>query len=87
MDVLNHFDSESSSDSNRNVRKDHVLVEDSNCRNESDQVSSSTQTICINSSTHSGNSSVSLLSILKASDMSELSHKQITSESDFNALE
>ena len=36
MDILNHLDSESSSDSDGSAMKDHALVEDG--RNESDQV-------------------------------------------------
>jgi len=61
MDILNHLDSESSSDSDGNEMEDHVLVENGDhSRNESEQVTmSSTQTIYIesNSSTCSGNSS------------------------------
>jgi len=60
MDILNHFGSESSVDSDDNGMEDHVLVEYGDySRNESDQVTtSSTQTIYIksDSSTHSGNS-------------------------------
>jgi len=79
MDILNHLDYESSSDSNGNAMEYHVLVADGSARsrNESDQVTaSSTQTLEYDSSTCSGNSSVSLLSVLKAPDMSELSRKQ-----------
>jgi len=58
MDILNHFDSESSGDSDGNDMEDHILVEDGDHGNESKQVTtSSTQTIYVesDSSTRSGN--------------------------------
>jgi len=61
MEILNHFNSESSADSDSNEMEDHILVEyGDHSRNESDQVTTrSTQTIYIesDSSTHCGNSS------------------------------
>ena len=76
MNVLNQLDPESSSDSDGNPMEDIVAIEDGDhSEHESDGVTD--QGIIIESdSTHSGNSSVSLLSVLKAPDMSELSRKR-----------
>ena len=80
MNVLNQLDSESSSDSDGNAMEDRVAVEDGgHSENESDQVTNiSSQAVSIesDSSMRSGNSSVSLLSVLKAPNMSELSRKR-----------
>ena len=76
MNVLNQLDPESSSDSDGNPMEDIVAIEDGDhSKHESDGVTD--QGISIESdSTYSGNSSVSLLSVLKAPDMSELSRKR-----------
>ena len=76
INVLNQLDPESSSDSNGNPMEDIVAIEDSDhSEHESDGVTD--QGISIESdSTRTGNSSVFLLSVLKAPDMSELSRKQ-----------
>ena len=80
MNVLNQLDSESSSDSDGNAMEDRVAVEDGgHSENKSDQVTNiSSQAVSIesDSSMRSGNSSVSLLSVLKAPNMSELSRKR-----------
>ena len=75
MNVLNQLDPKSSSDSNGSPMEDIVTIEDGDhSEHESDGVTD--QGISIESdSTHSGNSSVSLLSVLTAPDMSELSRK------------
>ena len=76
MNVLNQLDPESSSDSDGDPMEDIVTIEDGDhSEHESDGVTD--QGISIESDfTHSGNSSISLLSVLKAPDMSELSRKQ-----------
>ena len=80
MNVLNQLDSESSSDSDGNAMEDRFAVEDGgHSENESDQVTNiSSQAVSIESDSpmRSGNSSVSLLSVLKAPNMSELSRKR-----------
>ena len=76
MDVLNNLEIESSSDSDDD---DYIEEDGHSSRNESDAVTtSSTQTMCVesDSSTRSGSSAVSLLNVLKAPDMSELSRKR-----------
>ena len=81
MDIINQLECDSSSDSDGIVMEDRVAEEDGDLREiESDQVgSSSSQAISMesNSSTHGGNSAVSLLSVLKAPGMSELSRKRL----------
>ena len=75
MDILNNLEIESSSDSD----DDYIEEYGHGSRNESDAVTTSyTQTMRVesDSSTHSRSSAVSLLNILKAPDVSELSHKQ-----------
>ena len=80
MDIINQLECDSSSDSDGIVMEDRVAEEDGDLREiESDQAgSSSSQAISMesNSSTHGGNSAVSLLSVLKAPSMSELSRKR-----------
>ena len=80
MDIINQLECDSSRDSDGIVIEDRVAEEDGDLREiESDQVgSSSSQAISMesNSSTHGGNSAVSLLSVLKAPGMSELSRKR-----------
>ena len=80
MNIINQLGCDSSSHSNGIVMEDQVAKEDSNCREITfDQVETSTsQTISIesDSSSHSGNSAVSLLSVLKTPGMSELSRKR-----------
>ena len=75
MDILNNLEIESSSDSD----DDDYIEYGHSSGNESDAVTmSSTQTMCVesDSSTHSGSSTVSLLNVLKAPDMLELSCKR-----------
>ena len=76
MNILNQLDPESSIDSDGNPMEDIVATEDGDhSEHESDGVTD--QGISNESdSIRSGNSSVSLLSILKAPEMSELSCKQ-----------
>ena len=79
MNVLNQLDPESSSDSDGNPMEDIVAIEDGDhSKHELDGLTD--QDISIESdsteSTRSGNSSVSLISVLKAPDMSELSRKR-----------
>ena len=80
MNIINQLECDSSSNSDGIVMEDRVAEEDSDRREiKSDLVETSTsQTISIesDSSTRSGNSAVSLLSVLKAPGMSELSCKQ-----------
>ena len=75
MDILNNLEIESSSDSD----DDDYIEYGHSSGNESDAVTmSSTQSMCVesDSSTHSGSSTVSLLNVLKAPDMLELSCKR-----------
>ena len=80
MNIINQLECDSSSDSDGIVMEDQAAEEDSDHREiESDLAETSTsQTISIesDSSTRSGNSAVSLLSVLKAPGMSELSCKR-----------
>ena len=84
MNIINQLECDSSSDSDGIVMEDRVAEEDSEedgDRREIESnlaVSSFSQTISIesDSSTHSGNSAISLLSVLKAPGMSELSRKR-----------
>ena len=80
MNIINQLECDSSSDSDGIVMEDRAAEEDSDHREiESDLAEISTsQTISIesDSSTRSGNSAVSLLSVLKAPGMSELSRKR-----------
>ena len=79
MNIINQLECDSSSDSNGIVVEDRVADEYGNHREiESDLAETSTsQTISIksDSSTCNENSAVSLLSVLKAPGMSELSRK------------
>ena len=76
MDVLNNLEIKSSSDSDDD---DYIEEDGYGSRNESEAVTtSSTQTMCVesDSSMRSGSFTVSLLDVLKAPDMSELSHER-----------
>lgn len=79
MNILNLLDSESSSDNDGNAMEDRVAVEaGDHGEHVSDEVTDQSISIESDSSTRSGNSSVSLLSVLKAPYLSKLSRKQKT---------